>query len=123
MGFVRCFDAVNPIIEKTTNQMNGRFVVDEVKENSLKACCETLDYIAGRFNGVSYEVSVKENTDIIISLVCDRLEFDGNSVSIHKLFEQTKMLGFTAVNEDVIQIDFVFSGIWVMAHREGIYEQ
>lgn len=119
MGLVKCFDVVKPIVEKATQQIGSRFAVDKSKESTLKACCETLDYISIRFNGISYEVSVEENTDIIISLVCDRLEFDRSSERIHALFEQTKTLGFTALNEDSIQIDFVFSGIWTPIHQGG----
>lgn len=117
MGFVKCFDVVMMVAEEATKQFGSLLCVDEDKERLLESYCEILDSIAKRFNGVSFDVEVDdETTDITVSLVCDEFEIDEHSDEFYSLVSKTKKINIKACDSDKIQIDFTFGGIWVKSY-------
>ena len=116
MGFVKCYDVAEMVTEEATKQFGSLLKVDEEKRQELKECCRMIDTIAERFDGVSYEVEVDdETTDITVSLVCGEFEIDTTSDGFYELLSKAKKVGFRSYEKEHLQIDFMFGGIWVRA--------
>lgn len=114
MGFVKCYDVAEMVIDEATEQFGFMLKQDRERLRELKECCDIIDTIAERFGGVSYEVEVDdETTDITVSLVCGEFEVDMMTDDFNGLTCKAKKLSFKPCGEEQIQIDFVFCGIWV----------
>ena len=114
MGIVNCYDVVEMVTEEATTQFGVLLKVDEAKLHKLKSCCEMIDDLSKKFNGISYEVEVNDDTtDITISLVCGEFAIDKTTSSFYNLIKMVKKINFKPYEEEQIQIDFTFGGIWV----------
>lgn len=109
---VKCFDVANMVIEEATKQFGPTLHLDDRKLAELEKQCEVIDTIAEYFDGVSYEVTVdNETTDITIALVCGEITIFDES-SFLDVIKCTKKLKFGAVDDEHFQVDFVFGGVW-----------
>lgn len=91
MGFVKCYDVVKMVTEEATKQFGVLLKVDEEKLHKLKSCCEMIDDLSKKFDGISYEVEVNdETTDITISLVFGEFETDKTTSSFYDLIKMAK---------------------------------
>lgn len=116
MSFVKCYDVAEMVVDEATSQFGSLLMVDEEKQKELIECCGMIDVLAEKFGGISYEVEVNdETTDITISLVCNEFEVDTTSDYFYELMRKTQKVGFKSYEDEQIQIDFIFSGIWVGA--------
>lgn len=113
-NFVKCFDVVKMVTDEASKQFGSMWKANEERENALEKCCADIDSIAEEFNGISLEASVNDTTtDIKISLVCPEVLFESSLHRVYSLIPNAKSFGFSKVkNEDALQIDFVFPGIW-----------
>lgn len=110
---IKCFDIVKMVADEASDQFGSLLMVNIEKEEELKEICEMIDDVAEDFNGISYEVDINdETTDIIICLVCDEFETDSSNSVFLNLLNRTKKVGFKQAEDDKIQIEFVFNGIW-----------
>ena len=76
-----------------------------------------IDMLAKKFDGISYEVEVNEDTaDITVSLVCSEFEVSAASDDFYGLICKAKKVRFKSYEKEQLQIDFMFSGIWVRAY-------
>lgn len=109
---VKCFDVASMVIEEATKQFGSTLRLDDGKLAELEKQCEVIDTIAGYFDGVSYEVTVdNETTDITIALVCGEITILNKSSSFD-VVKCAKKLKFGAVDNEHFQVDFVFDGVW-----------
>lgn len=114
MGFAKCFDVVTMVTDEATEQFGSLLCEDKNKKEALKVYCGMIDSLAERFDGVSFEVEVDdEMTDITVALVCGEFEIDDCSDDFYKLVEAAKKVSFKAMDDDTIQVNFKFGGIWV----------
>lgn len=115
MGFVRCYDVTKMVIDEATKRFGAYYNVNEASASSLMSCCELIDRLARRFNGISYEVDVdEETTDITIALTCDEFEVGSPKDDFYKIVAQAKQVNIKPCSPDSsqVQLDFVFDGIW-----------
>lgn len=116
MGFIKCYDAVKSIIDEATRQFSPIFKEDRIKKEMFKEQCNAIDWIAEQFGGVSYEININDVTmRIMISLVCEEFELDKSCSDFLKMIDNTLQIAFKEVDENYIQIDFVFDGVWEKA--------
>lgn len=116
MGFAKCFDVVTMVTDEATEQFGILLREEQGKKDSLKSYCDIIDTLAERFGGVSFEVEVDdETTNITVSLVCEEFEIDSCSDKFYELVSAAKRIGFKAADNDMVQINFEFEGIWVRA--------
>lgn len=116
MSFAKCYDVVEMVTEEATSQFGSLLKVDEERQRELRECCDLIDVLAEKFGGISYEVEVDdETTDITVSLVCGELEIDTSSDDFYGLMHKAKKVGFKSYENEQLQIDFIFGGIWVRA--------
>ena len=116
MSFAKCYDVAEMVIDEATSQFGSLLMVDKEKQEELIECCGMIDVLAEKFGGISYEVEVNdETTDITISLVCNEFEVGTTSDDFYGLMRKAKKVGFKSYENEQIQIDFIFSGIWVRA--------
>lgn len=116
MGFAKCFDVVTMVTDEATAQFGSLLCEEQSKKETLKVYCDMIDSLAERFDGVSFEVEMDDDTtDITVSLVCGEFEIDDCSDDFYKLVEAAKKVSFRAADDDTIQVDFKFGGIWVKA--------
>lgn len=116
MSFAKCYDVVEMVTEEATSQFGSLLKVDEERQQELRECCSMIDILAEKFGGISYEVEVDdETTDITVSLVCGEFEVDADSDDFYGLVSRTKKIEFKSYENEQLQIDFIFGGIWVRA--------
>ena len=116
MSFIKCYDVTELIIDEATKQFLPMLKENEDKKKTLKKQCNAIDWIAEQFGGVSYEININDVTmRIMISLVCEESELDKSCSDFLKMIDNTLQIAFKEVDEDYIQIDFVFDGIWEKA--------
>ncbi|MCD7821039.1 MAG: hypothetical protein LUG64_02380 [Clostridiales bacterium] len=102
------------VTDEATRQFGYLFHEDQTRKQDLQTCCKHIDNLAERFNGVSYDIEVNEDTmDISIALNCDEFQIEDHSDEICVLMDYTKYVSFKKYAEDVVQIKFIFDGIWV----------
>ena len=116
MSFIKCYDVTELIIDEATKQFLPMLKENEDKKKTLKKQCNAIDWIAEQLGGVSYEININDVTmRIMISLVCEEFELDKSCSDFLKMIDNTLQIAFKEVDEDYIQIDFVFDGIWEKA--------
>ncbi|MBP5462708.1 MAG: hypothetical protein J6Y20_11395 [Lachnospiraceae bacterium] len=114
MGFAKCYDVVSMVLEEASSRFGVLWEVDAEKQNVLKRCCEIIDSFVPEFDGIAFDVEVDEITmDIRVSLICRDIIIENSSSAIYKVIGHTKRFAIkTADEEDAVQVDFVFAGIW-----------
>ena len=113
MSFVKCFDAVTMVTDEATKQFGSLLREDQSKKDTLRVHCNIIDSLVEKFEGVSFEVEVDDTTtDITISLECGEFEIESGSDDFYKMLSSAKQISFNAIDEDTIQINFKFGGIW-----------
>lgn len=124
MSFAKCYDVAEVVIDEATKQFGSLLTVDKERQQELRECCGMVDMLAERFGGVSCEVEVNdETTDIMVSLVCGEFEIDTIADDFYVLMRKAKRVGFKSYEEEQLQIDFIFDGIWVNHLKQMDNEQ
>lgn len=115
MSFLKCYDVAKMVIDEATERFGAGYCVRGDDAAVLEARCGIIDNLARRFNGVSYEVDVdEETTDITISLICDMPDIVDSDDEFYVLVSQAKKFCVEPCAKDSIQLklDFMFDGIW-----------
>lgn len=113
MSFAKCFDVVSVVTEEASKQFGIAWRVDKDKERALENDCVIIDALSEEFNGVSFEVDINEiSMDITVSLVCTEMIIESPSHKLYDVLQHTKKFAVKRADDDGIQLDFVFPGIW-----------
>lgn len=116
MGSIRCYDAVEMIIDEATKQFSPVFKEDSEKKKKLERYCEWIGFTAEESGGEAYAIEVDDTTmDITVSLTCKEIETAAESSVFYMLLSKTKSFKIEDIDDMHIKISFVFDGIWVQA--------
>lgn len=112
MKSIKCFDIASMVIEEVTENKGNAFRMDSNKLDSFKLCCNIIDGLVERFDGVSCNVVVEKTMDITVTLVCHEFEINKSSDQFYMITERAKKLGFKKYKDEAVQISFTLDGIW-----------
>lgn len=111
MSFVKCFDAVNMVLEEATERFYPLWSPDAHRTEQLRQYCEAIDAVVDEYGGTYFEVEVDEETmRIHVKLVCQEITLQRD-----KLLPVIQRSVFTRIvnrENDALAIHFAFAGIW-----------
>lgn len=116
MDRIKCVDVVNMLLDEATEQFGVLVREDRSRRDKFNMNCEILDDIIERFDGISADVNIDDETmDITISIVCSEFEIGSSDDVFYQLLKNTKHFVVRAYDDadDRIEMEFVFDGIWV----------
>ncbi len=116
MGSIRCYEAVEIILDKATKQFSPAFKEDSEEKRKFERYCDWITLISDEFSGEAYDIEIDDITmDISVALTCKEIETTAQTPVFYMLLSKAKNVKLTAVDDTHIKINLVFPGIWVQA--------
>lgn len=132
MGYIKCFDLANELIEEANNQTSG-LVINKKRFEKFKEFCNNIDILYNMDDPVegwcfseSLTVEVKENSyDIVITIssgeivvYCQNLiRFESNAPTLFKLMKSAQT-SFSISDDGLMNISFTYPTIWDGLNKE-----
>lgn len=116
MAFIKCFDAVEMVLDEASKQFAPLFREDKEKKNILKTYCDVIDTIAADFHGESFEVEVDDiKMSVTIKLECQDMIIRSAEHPFYELTRHANAVSFSKGDGDNLCVGFVFPSIWEKA--------
>ena len=113
MGFVKCFDVANMVIEDANERFNRLWKINTERLNIFKGYCEAVDSLSKEFEGESFEVEVDEITmEVTVVLECDEVIIEKDDHILYELAKRAVRYGFSVSEDGKLLVKFVFPGLW-----------
>lgn len=113
MSFVKCFDAVEMVIEEANKQFAPLWKLDKEKYRILEQYCQAIDSLSDEFGGISYDVEVDDIAmTIAITLECQDMNIQQQSHKYYSLAQRAVTFGFSVSEDGNLNIRFVFPSVW-----------
>ncbi len=116
MDFVKCFDAVEMVVEEANKQFSPIWKMNEENYRVLERYCEVIDDLAAECGGESYEVEIDDIAmTVAITMECPDLIVKQHGGSFHALVSRAMSIKFSVSQEGNLLITFVFPSLWQRA--------
>lgn len=113
MNVMTCEDVVSIVIDGRTQELEGLFVVNTEYREILLDYCRALDMLIDQFEANDFIAEVDRNTNEIKTTIRTvSAEVYQYQDAYYELVKRAKSFGFEYVNEDYIDVIFVFPSIW-----------
>lgn len=113
MSFVKCFDAVEMVVEEANKQFAPTWKTNKERFKILQQYCDVIDKLSAEYNGESYEVEIDDIAmTIAITMDCSDMVIDHNRHDFLALAQRTISVGFSVSDEGRLAIKFVFPSLW-----------
>lgn len=113
MSFVKCFDAVEMVVEEANKQFAPIWKMNKERYKILKQYCDVIDSLSSEYNGESYEVEIDDIAmTVAITMDCDDMIVDQQNHKFTTLAQRTVSIGFSVSEEGKLAVKFVFPSLW-----------
>lgn len=108
-----CADVVSIAIDGRTQELEGLFVVNKDYREILLDYCRALDILVDQFDADEFIADVDRTTNSVKTIIraCSAEVYQYKD-AYYELVKRAKSFGFEYVDEDHIDIIFVFPSIW-----------
>lgn len=112
-SLVKCFDVVEMVVDEATSQFAPIWKLNKENLRILNQYCAIIDSLAEEFGGVSFDVEVDDiEMTITIQMECQDMVIDSRQHKYYSLARRSVSLGFSATEEGMLNVKFVFPSIW-----------
>lgn len=111
---VKCYEASIDLIEEAGKIFKDR-TIDREKLDSFKVLCGYIDMVASEFNGITYDISVDEDTtDICVVLECEEITLEKRNAPLYDAMLRCKAVGFLCGENGYnnVKVRFITDGVW-----------
>lgn len=113
MNFVKCFDAVDMVVEEANKQFAPLWRLNKEKYKILGQYCQVIDSLSDEFDGVSYDVEIDDIAmTVAVTLECQDINIQQQSHKYYSLAQRAITFGFSTSEDGNLNVKFVFQSVW-----------